>query len=235
MNSLKALLAGLLVFISANINAGVFLCPVASNFQNLTCSGSVTAKSLSDVILYKNSLGIKNGRPKNLIVDFDLSTNALTISTPCKITVAERRSIIINGALCLHAEQGIDFDSSSHLEANNVRLESSKNVLIEGQAVIKADNLELLSLGNTEDSRAHIRASANVDATNLSLEAFNRVSLGANSTYKIAGDLRLYSRGDDDASVGVGTRVTATSFELQAYDQAKIICQCIHQSRHRNY
>lgn len=85
MISFKARMVGLLFLVSANTIVAEFSCPVPSNFQNLKCSGSVTAKSMSDVVLYKNGLGIKNGKPKNLILDLDLNTNALTIVTPVKL------------------------------------------------------------------------------------------------------------------------------------------------------
>jgi PKD repeat protein len=220
--NLKALIAGALLFVSASTNASTFTCPVPTNFQNLSCEGSIEVKSLSDLIAYKNNLAQHKGRAKNLIIDFDLSTNALTISTPCNIRIAERRGITSSADICLHASQGIIFSESSSLRANNVRLESNKNVIFENHADIKVDNLEMVSLGNTEDSRAHIRESAKVDAKNLLLEAFDRVSLGANSTYKVTESIKLYSRGDDDASINSNTQITTSTFELMAYDKARL-------------
>lgn len=222
MISAKALLGGLLLLFSAVTNASTFLCPVPGNFQSLSCDGSVEVKNLTDLISYKVSLSQKKGKAKNLIINFDANTNDLTISTPCKITLAERRSLTVNGDLCLHANQGIEFNESTHLHANNAHLESNKAVIFENHADVKADNVSLLSLGNTEDSRALIKEGAKVDAKNLSLEAFDRASLGVNSTYTILEDLKIYSRGDDDASVGVGSKITVGTFELQAYEKARL-------------
>ncbi|MDD4976118.1 MAG: hypothetical protein PHY93_17310, partial [Bacteriovorax sp.] len=95
MISLKALIAGVLVLISANANAADFLCPIPSNFQNLSCEGSVTVTNLTNLIAYKTTLNQKKGKAKNLIINFDVNTNALTVSTPCKITIAEHRSLSV--------------------------------------------------------------------------------------------------------------------------------------------
>ncbi|MGZ3789439.1 MAG: PKD domain-containing protein [Bacteriovorax sp.] len=222
MISVKAFLGGLLLLTSAYANASEFLCPVPANLQKLSCEGAVKVKNLTELIGYKENLAQKKGKAKDIIIDFDVHSTSLTISTPCKITLAERRSISINGDLCLHADNGTNFEEETNLRAHNVRLESNKKVVIENHADIKADNLELLSLGKTDDSRAHIREGAKVDVNNLSLEAYERVSLGANSTYNVLEDLKLYSRGDDDASINTNTKIIASTFELQAYEKARI-------------
>jgi hypothetical protein len=149
MPSLKTCLATLLLIFSLKIHATTFNCPVPTQFQNFSCDGSIEAKNLTDLIVYKNTLAQKKGKAKNLIIGFDLGTNALTISTPCKITVSENRNVTISGDLCLHANQGIVFEESSSLRANNIRLESNKNVIFENHADIKVENLEMVSLGNT--------------------------------------------------------------------------------------
>jgi hypothetical protein len=146
MISFKVLLAGLLVLISIETNAADFFCSVPLNFQNLSCEGSVTVTNLTDLIAYKTTLNQKKGKAKNLIINFDVNTNALTISTPCKITFAERRSFAVGGDLCLHGGSGVEFSESTNLRANYVRLESNKLVVIENHVDIKTDNLEFMRL-----------------------------------------------------------------------------------------
>ncbi|MDD4976385.1 MAG: hypothetical protein PHY93_18650 [Bacteriovorax sp.] len=52
MISFKASLVGLLVLLSTQSNAADFLCPIPSNFQNLSCEGSVTVTNLTNLIAY---------------------------------------------------------------------------------------------------------------------------------------------------------------------------------------
>lgn len=222
MMSIKALLGGVIFIITANSFSSEFTCPIPVNFQNISCDGSIEVKNLPDLISYKTNLAQKKGKAQNLIIDFDIKTSDLTISSPCKIKIDPKRSIIINGNLCLHGGQGIEIEEYINLRANNVRLESNKNIVIEHHSDIKVDDFQLVSLGNTDDSKVHIRENANFDAQNLFLEAFDRVSLGRDSFYKVAEDLKLYSRGDDDTSVGEDTKITSSLFELQAYDKARI-------------
>lgn len=79
MMSIKALLGVLLVITAASASSSEFLCPVPSNLQNLSCDGSIEIKNLPDLISYKANLAQKKGKARNLIIDFDVNTSALTI------------------------------------------------------------------------------------------------------------------------------------------------------------
>jgi hypothetical protein len=82
MNSLKAVFGFTMLLVASLVSASEFQCPVPSHFQNVECAGSIEVKNLADLISYKSNLAAKKGKAKNLIIDFDINSNGLSISTP---------------------------------------------------------------------------------------------------------------------------------------------------------
>jgi PKD repeat protein len=222
MINLKALIAGALLFASATTNATDYLCPVMNSYQNLTCEGSLRVTNLSQLQAYRSDLGLHKNKIKNLIIDFDLSSSALSVSTPCQATVTKNHTINVNGNFCLHGDKGVVIEDSTNLQTQNLRLETSSEVIIQKDATINAYNLELISNGIGDISHAHIREGAHVNATNFLMKAFDKSTIGKNSNFNISDSFGLYSLGDDVASIGENTKITSTSVEINSVDQLRL-------------
>lgn len=226
MKSLMAFV-GILAFNLPNITvASDFSCPVTSNVSNFTCSGTVKVKTLAELNAYANNLGVVAKKPtiaKNLQIDFNPAlTSDLVISTPCSIKVLTNIVMTSTANICLHGAKGISIDEDFKFTGKNLKLESKEEVIINKNAVIKAQDIKLLSIGSGDSSKTYIREAANIEAANLSIESFDKGFIGKKSIVKLTGALGIYSLGDDEASVREGARVEAAKIEISSTEETRI-------------
>lgn len=73
MFAMKFVFLVLAFFVMARAEALVFSCDLPEEKKDLKCSGNFKAKNLTDLNLYKSSLGLKNNKAQNLEIDFDVT------------------------------------------------------------------------------------------------------------------------------------------------------------------
>ena len=172
--------------------------PVSSEYS---CKGTIKVTSHEELQDYLSDFGLN--KKKTFIRNLKLEGNFsgvldLNISTPCRVNVAEASRIEITGSLCINSGDNIHFAKNHFLRASEVNLSGPKKVVIRDHlnAVVSGD-FNLISTGDSEYARAHIRHSSNVQAKNLSLIALRRATLGHSSSFVVEEKITVNSNGED--------------------------------------
>lgn len=167
-------LTGILAFIFPYFaNGNTFGCAPSAEQMALECSGSVTVTNLAELNSYKNDLGLKKGKIKNLNIAFSPNLNSeLVIATPCAIKVSDNINLSSSANICLHGETGVTVGENFKFNGKNLTLESREEVIVKINSEIIAQNILLFSNGSGDTSKAHLRGGAVVNAANLMIKEF---------------------------------------------------------------
>lgn len=165
--------------------------------NTLKCNGNFRARSHKDLAKYQAELVklSKKNKAKSLTIDFNLiSSEDINIESPCSLRVTHKKKIESPKNVCLRARDNIIIDHSSSLNSADFTLVANKRLAIRKGAKINVSNLLLNSLGNTFESRAHIRHSSRVSANNIALNAAGLATLGHSSFYDVKENITVHSR-----------------------------------------
>ena len=233
MKVLNTLGITLLLLGFSSAHGASFECPYINSNPSLVCKGSIKFKSQAELDAYKSNLGVKPKKlneAKNLVIDFDMNlTSDFTLSTPCEIRVEKNRKMNSSAKVCLHGLTGVNVGEYFSYTGGDLTLESSGSVGIQNNAKITAPlkNIRLQSLGTNEKSQAFIRHDLELNAKNLILESKNKGFIGRNSLVTLEETLGIYTAGDDEASIRLGSRVTARKIEVASLEETRIADQTI--------
>lgn len=208
----------LLLLVSTNLFSKTPICEVPSDFKELECAGTFVARDNQSLNNFKETLGKKNNKVKNLVIDFDVTESNLTISTPCNISLKENRELNINGNICLHGDKGVFLRPFTKTRAKNIRLESNEEAVIMHDTEVSADHIEIVSLKNSPLSKSRIGYLAKINAKSIFMESFSRSSVGYSSNIILSEQFSLFSYGEDDAIIGHDTKISAGRIEIALKD-----------------
>jgi PKD repeat protein len=212
-----------MLFLSVSIHAAnTSECEVDAKFKNYACNGTLRVSNLNELLTYKSTLGLKKNQIKNLIIDFDVDTNSLSIATPCSIKVEDRRKMTTTGNLCLHGDRGVDFDRDVKVTANNIRLESVDKVSVQENNNWTANDVSLVNLGNTYLSYIRLGQNFETTANSFLIDSYGRSSIGRLSNFNIKESFGLFVRSGEDTVIGSDTKISASKIEIQTTDDLKL-------------
>lgn len=209
-----------LFILTSNLMAGE--CDILPEHQGLECQGVFVAKNAKALTSYAKTLKIKNGKAKNLTIDFDIDQESLTIATPCRIRVRPEHTIKLTGNLCFRANQELTFLNNSTIEVKDLSLYSNNRIAIRDNASIKAENIKLISDGTNLNSNVHIRHHSEVIAKSLELEAYGKATLGHTSTYNVENYISLKTSDYEFSSIWKDTTITTKRLEIISSLRARI-------------
>ena len=223
MKSLMTL-TGILAFSFSSFATGrEYSCPPSVEKQALECSGTVSVTSVAELNSYANDLGLKKGKAKNLTITSSLGlTSDLVISSPCTIKIADDVVLSSTGNICFHGQNGINIGERFKFNGKNLSLESRDEVIVKINSELTGQDIKLLSNGSGDTSKTHIRDGAIINAANLLLESHDKGSIGKNSALTLTGTLGIYALGDDEASIRVGTQVSANKIEISSTEETRV-------------
>ncbi len=208
-------------------------CPDAPT-STLECRGAklVTNQSELDAYLQNFAENTTKGFIRGVRLRGNFSGISQNITSPCKIIIDEASTLNFSEELCLISKDKVIARRGLNLFGKDVTLKAPNRVIIQDNATIDlSGDLTLHSHGPTEESRAHIRHSANVKVNNLTLRGLYRSTLGKESTYEAQGKISIFSTGeerptDEDISewstVWRDTTIQADEFEARALWRVKV-------------
>ncbi|MEC7276092.1 MAG: PKD domain-containing protein [Bdellovibrionota bacterium] len=208
-------------------------CPDAPT-SVLECRGAklVTNQSELDAYLQNFAENTTKGFIRGVRLRGNFSGTSQNIATPCKIIIDEASTLNFSEELCLISKDKVIARRGLNLFGKDVTLKAPNRIIIQDNATIDLNgDLTLHSHGPTEESRAHIRHSANVKVNNLTLRGLYRSTLGKESTYEAQGKISVFSTGeerptDEDISewstVWRDTTIQADEFEARALWRVKV-------------
>ncbi len=208
-------------------------CPDAPT-SALECRGAklVTNQSELDAYLQNFAENTTKGFIRGVRLRGSFSGTSQNIASPCKIIIDEATTLNFSEELCLISKDKVIARRGLNLFGKDVTLKAPNRVIIQDNATIDlSGDLTLHSHGPTEESRAHIRHSANVKVNNLTLRGLYRSTLGKESTYEAQGKISVFSTGeerptDEDISewstVWGDTTIQANEFEARALWRVKV-------------
>ena len=208
-------------------------CPDAPT-SALECRGAklVTNQSELDAYLQNFAENTTKGFIRGVRLRGNFSGTSQIIASPCKIIIDEDTTLNFSEELCLISKDKVIARRGLNLFGKDVTLKAPNRVIIQDNATIDlSGDLTLHSHGPTEESRAHIRHSANVKVNNLTLRGLYRSTLGKESTYEAQGKISIFSTGeerptDEDISewstVWGDTTIQADEFEARALWRVKV-------------
>jgi len=201
------------------------------------CQGRTLVTNDTELASYLESY--KFNANKNIIRGIKLSGNfsgeSLNVATPCSIVVLANTTFDYTGDICLAGRELVTVQSNVAItNATDASLVSNERVIIRDSfSANLSGDLSLLSLGNSLDSRSHIRNNANISANNLTLKSLRRSTIGHTSVFNLTGKLSIQSNGEDlpgDEEEGLtewssiwrDTTVSASEVEVLSEDQARV-------------
>jgi len=201
------------------------------------CQGKTLVTNDAELASYLESY--KFNANKNTIRGIKLSGNfsgeSLNVSTPCDIVVLSNTTFDYTGDICLAGRELVTVQSGVTItNAADVSLVSDERIIVlDSFSANLSGDLSLLSLGNSMDSRSHIRYNANVSAHNLTLKSLRRSTIGHTSVFNLSGKLSIQSNGEDlpgDEEEGLtewssiwrDTTVSASEVEVLSEDQVRV-------------
>ncbi|WP_185903055.1 PKD domain-containing protein [Bacteriovorax stolpii] len=189
----------------------------------LECSGSVTVTNQTELNSYANDLGLKKGKIKNLNIAFSPNLNSeLVIATPCSIKISDNIYLSSSANICLHGETGVTVGENFKFNGKNLTLESRDEVIVKINSEITGQDISLFSNGSGDSSKAHLRDGAVVNAANLMIESHDKGSIGQNSNITLSDTLGIYTLGDDEASIRVGSTISAKKVEVSSTEETRV-------------
>lgn len=210
------------------------VCEISPSHEILSCKGTFIANNLEELTDYTLSVGLQNGYARHLRINFNVERDRLNIGTPCRVILNEGMNLnITERNFCVNAHQGfralghnaitardifiysrdenVIFREGANLQPrSNMLLLSNNRVIIQNNAVINVPGVfKIMSLGEGENSLAHIRHESQVSAFEFVIKAGSIASLGHSSNYQIGNNLVFMSPFSDTASIHRDTKIKA--------------------------
>ena len=196
-------------FLSSALFAGAY--PVAEETKAVRCSETFTASDMKALETYRRAGGFVDGSFRNLLIDFDVKTQLLEISTTCSVTVADARSVeSSDGGIRLTASGGITIGAQAKLDApggHGIGLASDGDIVLLGGVHLTGDAVSIISSGEEgEGTGVSLGGGTDIGAGSLAVASPFRVSVGKDSRIDVRGDLSLLAgrlKDPDDRTKGV--------------------------------
>jgi FG-GAP repeat protein len=240
-----------IVLVPTAVSDACTLQTIKTDYDDVGCSGTVSASSLADLDKYVSDDYGRAGHSKyqNLALSGTLSATFLDIESPCQITLDSGTSLTGNSIVlagrngvvgtngfqlitvakiaCIISEQDrTEFGASSIIRAGDLKLQAAKTAKINANTTVNVDrSLVLESTEDSSSSMAFVDTDSVVTAGSIKLTAPRTAQLGQATTVTAANELLLISTGtssDSQAGVQADSQVQATNLTISSQRGATI-------------